>query len=190
MSFEIEIEFKNLLTEKEFQKLRDFFQIKEDAFVEQMNYYFDTPHFLIKKNGSALRIREKNGKYELTLKEPNPIGLLESSEPLNKEEFENFLKGWIPDGEIKEKLISKNIPIEQLSLFGTLKTKRAEVIYKSGKIVLDESSYLNKKDFELEYEVDDFSIGQEEFHSLLESLEIPVRKTVNKIQRLYDTLYK
>ena len=39
---------------------------------------------MLKSRGSALRVREKDGKFELTLKEPAGEGLLETTQILNK----------------------------------------------------------------------------------------------------------
>lgn len=189
MSQEIEIEFKNLLLEEEFQKLCHYFQIEEKDFFAQTNHYFDTPDFILKNLGSALRIREKNGQCELTLKEPHDVGLLETNQPLTKDEADLLFTGTFPDGQVKDVLLAKHFPIDKLQCFGTLTTKRAEKQYKSGTIVLDESSYLNKKDYEIEYEVSNFTIGKEEFFRLLTEKNIPIRKTANKIKRLYETKF-
>ncbi|WP_368895813.1 CYTH domain-containing protein, partial [Priestia megaterium] len=45
MKQEIEIEFKNIVTKEEFDRLRSHFQLTEDQFVSQENHYFDTPAF-------------------------------------------------------------------------------------------------------------------------------------------------
>lgn len=56
MTQEIEIEFKNIVTEEEFNTLCKSFSI--EVFTKQVNHYFETPDFSLKA-GSALRIRHK-----------------------------------------------------------------------------------------------------------------------------------
>ena len=50
---------------------------------------------------------------------------------------------------------------------------------------LDKSFYLNKEDFEVEYEVTDPK-AYKHITRLLTSLNIPIRKTENKVQRFYN----
>ena len=49
---------------------------------------------------------------------------------------------------------------------------------------------INKEDYELEYEVTNFSTGQKIFIELLKTLNIPVRQTDNKIKRFYKAKFK
>lgn len=185
----IEIEFKNLLTKEEFQKLQVFFHINDQDFTKQVNYYFDTPDFLLKEKQSALRIREKNNQFQLTLKQPNEIGLLETNQALSKEEAHALLKtGTFPDGPVQTILTDLQIDSNHLTNFGTLTTIRAETEYEGGLIVLDHSYYLNSDDYELEYEVSNIDSGKYIFEQLLKTQQIPVRKTHNKIYRLLQLL--
>ncbi|MFE8700398.1 CYTH domain-containing protein [Cytobacillus sp. FJAT-54145] len=191
MSQNIEIEFKNLLTQEEFTKLKSFFQIEDSMFVKQINHYFDTPTFSLKELGCALRIREKNSTYEMTLKQPALEGLLETNQTLTSTEADVMLKtGLIPDGAVKDQLDRLNIALQEIVYFGSLSTERAETEYLNGLIVLDYSSYLNHHDYELEYEVNHFETGEKHFLELLHTLDIPVRKTDNKIRRFYHALKK
>src|SRR5699024_2622220 len=57
------------------------------------NYYFETENFALKNFHSALRIREKDGAYTLTLKQPHPEGILETHDDLSQEELQQWLKG-------------------------------------------------------------------------------------------------
>ncbi|MBC3697800.1 CYTH domain-containing protein, partial [Bacillus pumilus] len=82
MAQEIEIELKQLLMKEEFEQLKQHFQLKDSDFHTQTNYYFDTPQFDIKSQFAALRMREKNGQWVLTLKEPHEIGLLETHQTI------------------------------------------------------------------------------------------------------------
>jgi uncharacterized protein YjbK len=187
----IEIEFKNMVNREEFSSLIDFFNIRSEDFSEQENHYFDTPDFLLKAKGSALRIREKNGSFELTLKQPHPEGLLETNENLTESEAAEMIRtGKIPAELIIRSIKELGIKTDKLQYFGTLATKRAEKEYMKGLAVLDHSRYLNKEDFELEYEVDNRNEGELTFLNLLKQLNIPVRKTENKIKRFYNEKYR
>nr|WP_304213046.1 CYTH domain-containing protein [Fredinandcohnia onubensis] len=187
MSQELEIEFKNILEEDEYRQLLSVFSISEDKKVIQENFYFDTPKFSLKDVGAALRIRDKNGIYTLTLKQPVKRGLLETHQVLSKEEAEQMLNGGnIIEGEVVSILKGLSIETSDIRFFGSLKTKRAEVEYKNGLLVLDKSYYLNQIDFEVEYEVTDEVSGKEVFKELLQQYKIPIRKTDNKILRFYN----
>lgn len=190
MSQNIEIEFKNMLTEKEFHYLSSYFKLEPDQFKKQINHYFDTPSFTLKDKGSALRIREKGNEFELTLKQPAKQGLLETNQILTEGQANEALKtGKLPDGEVKDAVSDLISNMNELQYFGSLTTVRAEVEYKEGILVLDHSYYLNTEDFELEYEVTDESEGFRIFSNLLAELKIPVRQTDNKIKRFYAKKY-
>ncbi len=190
MNHEIEIEFKNLLEKEEFYHLVDAFT-QQNSFVSQTNYYFETPSFLLKKKKCALRIREKNHTYTLTLKRPHTVGLLESHESLTKEEAEAVLKSpnQLPDT-FKSLLEDLQISVSDLTLLGSLTTNRTEIPYRGGLLVLDHSTYLGWEDYEVEYEVQDEQKGKEVFLELLQHHHIPVRKTKNKIQRFFDKSFE
>ncbi|CAN7461436.1 CYTH domain-containing protein [Rossellomorea sp. LjRoot5] len=186
MAQEIEIEFKNLLTEDEFTRLISHFHINEENFISQDNHYFDTPDYELKEKQSALRIREKNGTHTLTLKTPLKEDLLETNQLLSKNQSDSLLKkGIFPEGEVRDVLNSLSISYESLQHFGTLSTSRAEIPYRDGLLVFDQSSYLQKEDYELEYEVKERTSGEAIFLELLEQHQIPIRQTDNKIKRFY-----
>ncbi|EIJ81836.1 adenylate cyclase [Bacillus methanolicus PB1] len=186
MSQQIEIEFKNLLTKDEFHRIQKVFQIKSNDFSKQINYYFDTGIFSLKEFGSALRIREKDGFFELTLKQPAKEGLLETNQKINSVEAEKMLHHLIfPEGTIKTIFQDLNINILELEYLGSLTTFRAEQIYKGGLLVFDHSYYLNTEDFEIEYEVTNREEGQKIFLDLLSEHKIPLRNTENKIKRFF-----
>ncbi|SLK39688.1 Uncharacterized conserved protein [Mycobacteroides abscessus subsp. abscessus] len=187
----IEIEFKNMLTKEEYKILLAHFHIKEEDLFEQENHYFDTNDFALKTNHSALRIRQKNGEYELTLKQPHPDGLLETNKVLSKEASDAiFSTGKINDEQISSLLENMNIDPASILYFGSLRTVRAEKPAGNGLLVLDHSFYLKKEDYELEYEVSNREEGEIYFKELLSNLKIPVRKTKNKVRRFYEEKYK
>ncbi|MGV2940839.1 CYTH domain-containing protein [Mesobacillus sp. LC4] len=190
MSQNIEIEFKNMLTQDEFQVLRIHFNIEPEQFKKQINHYFDTNTFALKDKGSALRIREKGSSFELTLKQPAEQGLLETNQILTASQAQKALSsGELPEGEVKHAVSKLMHSSSSLNYFGSLTTVRAEVEYKDGLLVLDHSYYLNTEDYELEYEVTNESEGYKVFSKLLEELKISLKPTDNKIKRFYAKKY-
>lgn len=191
MSQNIEIEFKNLLTKKEYLQLKSHFDIKDEDLFKQENHYFDTSDFLLKENKAALRIRKKQELYELTLKQPHKDGLLETNKILTIQESKAiFETGVIKDKQIINLLAQMNIPSHNIQYFGSLTTIRAEKEIGNGLLVLDHSFYLNEEDFELEYEVTNRQKGQVDFEQILQKFQIPKRQTKNKVQRFYDKKYE
>ncbi|MEI4789501.1 CYTH domain-containing protein [Bacillus sp. FJAT-53060] len=188
MAQEIEIELKQLLLKEEFEQLKRYFQLKDTDFRTQTNYYFDTPQFDIKSQFAALRMREKDGQWVLTLKELHEIGLLETHQttapPTSLDDFQ------IPEGEVADRLDDLSIRKDQIVYFGSLETLRAEKIINEGLIVLDHSRYLTVEDYELEFEVSNLEIGQAAFSTLLRQFQIPTRNTRNKVVRFYEEKMK
>ncbi|MBC1475869.1 CYTH domain-containing protein [Listeria grandensis] len=190
MSKELEIEFKNMLTEDEYQLLIHEFRLENQDFFTQTNYYFDTSEFKLKEKLAALRIRKRAVNYELTLKTPEQIGLLETTQILAEDQVTAILDGAnIPVGQVRDTLKALGIDHESLLLFGSLTTTRAEIPYKNGLLVFDKSFYSDTHDFELEYEVPDFEKGQILFDRFLSDHNIPKRPTKNKIIRFYEAVY-
>ncbi|MEN1935727.1 CYTH domain-containing protein [Paenibacillus sp. 102] len=184
MTQEIEIEFKNMVTQAEFQMLCDAFSIQ--SFTKQVNHYFETPHFSLKAAGSALRIRHKGGAYTLTLKQPAEIGLLETHQSITEEEAQQMMKtNQIIAGSVLDQLHTLQIPVSTLTYMGSLTTERAETTFEGGTLVFDHSFYYNHDDYELEYEVQDEAAGKAAFLNLLNKHHIPVRHTKNKVQRFF-----
>ncbi|MCP8968320.1 CYTH domain-containing protein [Ectobacillus ponti] len=184
MKQNIEIEFKNMLTKEEFGKLCDAFAAAN--FVSQTNHYFETPDFALKERGSALRIRERNHTYTITLKQPAAVGLLETHQRISREELQQLLGGSpFPDGDVAHMLLSLGVDKSNLRYFGSLTTERAELPHEGGILVFDHSFYFGQDDYELEYEAADEAAGRQAFLSLLGQHGIPVRATQNKVQRFF-----
>lgn len=82
---QVEIEYKTMLTEKEYHQLLAYYKLSEKAFKTQTNYYFDTQDFKLREKHFGLRIRTTPTNAELTLKTPIEHGLLETTDPLTIE---------------------------------------------------------------------------------------------------------
>lgn len=186
MGENLEIEFKTLLSMEEFLHAIDYFQLKEDHFFTQINYYFDSTDFQLKKRHIGLRVRILSDNAEITLKIPEKVGLLEINDALSIEEAYHFVDyDTLPDsGNVFNKLTTLGINKDDLHLIGSLKTKRAEKKLPQGTLALDESWYNEQHDFELELEVRDVLNGKKNFLSLLDTLNIKLSLAPSKIQRM------
>ncbi|ALX48630.1 CYTH domain-containing protein [Lentibacillus amyloliquefaciens] len=188
MSQEIEIEYKNLLIKDEFDRLLKGLPFPEKG-QSQTNHYFETDDFSLKKQGCALRIREKNGTYTLTLKEPHSTGLLETHDTLTEQEA----RAWINENQPAEndtvkRIKEKGIAIKNLIYLGSLTTKRRELSFNHSLLVLDYSTYHGHDDYELEIEAPSEMEGKKTMQAILTDFDINKRKTPNKIQRFFDTI--
>lgn len=188
MRQEIEIEFKNMLTEEEFDALLKALPFPKHSII-QKNHYFETKNFSLKNNGAALRIREKNGVFVLTLKEPHPQGLLETHEKLTAEEAQHWLGGKpVLKLHITKRLETLDVPIKDFQYYGCLTTERWETTYKEALLVLDRSEYNGITDYELELEVKDRNTGILLFDELLREYNIEKKPSPNKIVRYFKSL--
>lgn len=184
MSTNLEIEFKNMLSESEYEQLLNHFSISEEQIWTQKNVYFDTKAFDLKRQKAALRVRIKNNTYELTLKTQAEVGLLETNQMITKTDYTTLKHDHrLINGPVYEALMDLGININDLRVITDLTTKRAEVDYQDGLLVLDKSFYGEVIDFELEYEVKDYNKGLNIFNELLAKHNIPTRPAQNKIKR-------
>jgi len=185
MRQEMEIEFKNLLSAEEYDRLLDSYT-DGSAIVWQANDYFDTPSFEIRAKGAALRVREKKDGLVLTLKEPSGEGLLETHVNLTSSEAEDLFKYGLIHSEAMNAQLKRFGLTEPLEHLGRLETERFEKQLADGLLVLDKSHYLGVTDYELEFETTDFKQGEAAFRLLLEKHDIEPRKTKNKILRFME----
>ncbi|WP_347861169.1 CYTH domain-containing protein [Salimicrobium sp. PL1-032A] len=187
MSQEIEIEFKNLLTEEEYLRMLEDLPFDKHTFTEQTNYYFETEDMLLKENGAALRIRHKGDTWTMTLKQPHPEGLLETHDTIDEQTADLWIqnKGEEQTNTSKQ-LKEMGIKINNLRFLGSLTTRRREIDYKNTTVTLDFSRYFQVQDYELEIEAMSKSEGESVFAELLHRYSIPERETKNKIRRFYE----
>src|SRR5690625_3020090 len=118
MSQQIEIEFKTMLTKIEFKQLLNSLSFTERPVV-QTNHYFETEQFDLKKHRTALRIREKENTYILTLKEPHEKGILETNDYISATVAKRWLQGNpIPQKNVSIQLDNLQISETKLRYFG------------------------------------------------------------------------
>ena len=182
MQTEKEIEFKNLLTKKEFKSFVQFFQVDQKDFHSQTNYYFDTQDNFFKDNRMGFRLRVLSDRNELTLKRPIEEHVMEENTVyINDQERDAIIN----------EVVFPSIPyLDQFNLtsslicIGSLQTNRVQVPFEKGTLFLDHSIYSQTEDFEVEYESSDVKYGKKVFLDLLDSHNIPIRHTDKKIARL------
>ncbi|WP_086276033.1 CYTH domain-containing protein [Candidatus Enterococcus testudinis] len=185
MSEQIEIEFKTLLSETNYNHLIAHYQITTSDIKTQVNHYFDTPDQQLRNKRYGLRVRTTALYDELTLKTPVDNGLLETTDRLTKEETAEILRTGriLQTGAVAKRLLTASIDPTAIVPLTSLTTKRAEFPIKEGLLAIDHSWYGDKEDFELELEVTDPISGKDAFLALLTAFEIPYMPAKNKIER-------
>ncbi|UDI78705.1 CYTH domain-containing protein [Staphylococcus taiwanensis] len=181
-----EIEFKQLLDASTYTKVKSTFFENAEPFT-QTNYYIDTPDFKLRDHHSALRIRVKNDTYELTLKVPAKVGLMEYNHMVNiVPEINALIPMSILPTDIKNIMSDYDVSEHELKILGALTTERLETNYQDELLVLDKSTYFDKMDYELEFEVNAYESGLQKFNSLLQQFDLQHEVPKNKVQRFFE----
>ncbi len=150
-----EYELKVMLNSDEYLMiLKDY---KSESFF-QKNYYFDTVNFDLVKNRIVVRIREKNGFYELTVKtqgsEFEKVGVISSKEKTVN--IERKIAIDLISGKLEFDLPSEILKYGKLENIGILETLRSKVFIEGfPALELDKNMYLGNIDFELEWEINE-----------------------------------
>lgn len=190
MSNAIEIEAKALVRQEDYRKLVSLFPSCK-RYV-QTNYYVDTEKLDLAKEGIALRVREKNGVYEMTLKTPLSEGLLEKNCSLTPEEFNALRKdGDFPHRDIARFLTMLGFNVDELKILTSLTTYRVDVSYEGGLLSIDQNEYSNDVDYEIEFEYNNLEGAQKILKELLEKNDIPCAfSTATKTRRAMKAIDK
>lgn len=190
MSNAIEIEAKALVSQDEYRKLTHFF--RGNRRYMQTNYYIDSEDRALSKNGIALRIREKAGVYELTLKTPLSEGLLEKNTLISIEDFATLRDfGEFPKGDTARFLTMLDFDVQSLKILTSLSTERIDVDYEGGLLSIDRNVYSGKVDYEIEFEYNSLEKAKEILSKLLSDNEIECHfNEISKIQRAMKAIGK
>lgn len=172
MSNAIEIEAKALVRKEDYEKLASLFP--DGKKISQTNYYIDSEDRSLAKEGIALRVREKEGSYEMTLKTPLSEGLLEKNCPIDPKEFANLQeKRVFPKNDIARFLTMLGFDVETLGILTSLSTDRIDVSYEGGLLSLDKNEYSSQTDYEIEFEYNNLEGAQKLLKELLQKEGIP-----------------
>lgn len=190
MNQEMEFEYKTLLTKEDFDKLNDVLAFPQEA-IKQVNHYFETADFQLKDKSSALRIREKDTAFILTLKQAQADGILETHEKLTKAEFVAFLQNKIGyKDHVGKQLKELGIEMSDLQYYGSLTTYRKSFSKNEIEYVLDESHYGEVIDYELEIEAASMTSARNAFEALLKKHKIKKLASITKIERFFTEMYR
>ncbi len=189
MATSIEIEAKALLTKKEYNKVLRYFRLDVvDGYI-QKNYYIDTEKRDLRKLGLSLRVRRLNG-YVMSFKLPMAEGLLEKTQTLTREQFEDFEShGKFPEGDISDFVESLYINPCDLKIIATLTTLRIEQEYEDLTLAIDENRYGDTQDFELEMEATSMKKAQNLLKKVCNEVGITYKENlISKQKRAMDAL--
>lgn len=189
---EIEKEFKNLLTKAQYEAIADDYQSVFTKDVTQTNSYYDYEG-LLQQHKMALRIRIVEGKEtgEITLKIPqSSLEVLEYTEvlPVDILNAYNHDKQFTLPTSLQEALENKGVTLQTVNQTALLTTHRLEgALSENEWLVLDESHYNGKVDYEMEMEVRSLELGEPVFLGILEKYKIERRQAESKIKRALST---
>ncbi|AQP54161.1 hypothetical protein CBF34_06385 [Vagococcus penaei] len=195
MGKENEIEFKNLLSKSDYERLIEQYNVPQALSIKQTNYYFDTKDARLQHSKMGLRIRQTPTKNELTLKIPTQTEhtLTELTDNLSDEEVEQFLSHKLTKdvSTVLTYLANMGIAPTDLLSIGNLMTDRLEIkLDNHHLLVLDHSFYSDIEDYELEMEVTDEITGEQFFLNFLDRHQLPRREAPKKIARMLQTSQK
>ena len=190
---QVEREFKNLLTKSQYHSLLEDFKPLLTKEITQTNSYYDWDGIL-QSHKMALRIRIVKGKSigEITLKIPqSTLEVLEFTHEMPVEMLlkYNEQKQFSLPLSIKEALESNGVFIEKVKQISLLTTHRFEGPLSNNEwLVLDESYYNGKVDYEMEMEVQNLSLGEEVFLQILQKYQIQREQAESKIKRALSSI--
>ena len=190
---QVEREFKNLLTKRQYHSLLEDFKPLLTKEITQTNSYYDWDGIL-QSHKMALRIRIVEGKTvgEITLKIPqSSLEVLEFTHEMPVEMLlkYNEQKQFSLPLSIKEALESNGVFIEKVKQISLLTTHRFEGPLSNNEwLVLDESYYNGKVDYEMEMEVQNLSLGEEVFLQILQKYQIQREQAESKIKRALSSI--
>ena len=189
---EIEKEFKNLLTKEQYEAIAGDYQSVFTKDITQTNSYYDYEG-LLQQHKMALRIRIVEGKEtgEITLKIPqSSLEVLEYTEvlPVDILNAYNHDKQFTLPTSLQEALENKGITLQTVNQTTLLTTHRLEgALSENEWLVLDESHYNGKVDFEMEMEVRCLEFGEPVFLGILANYNIVRCQAESKIKRALST---
>lgn len=182
MATNIEIEAKVLINENDYLKVKKFTQDKVSSEYIQTNHYIDTDNRDLKKHYSSLRIREIDGKYEMTLKTPIAEGLLEKTESISKAQYEEMKKNNVlPTTKIKTFIQMLGYNINDFKILASLTTDRTDIKVGTYTFSIDKNTYNGLTDYELEREANNFQEAEEYLIGICN--ELGIAYTRNKVSK-------
>ncbi len=180
-----EVEFKSLLTEKEYTKLIEYFNNAKSDY--QTNHYFDTKRFSLKALNSSLRVRQRED-YELTFKRKKGYSTDLKTVNISKDEFRELRETGVVNKEELVNDVNNLIKDQKLVNFLSLSTLRYYVPYGSGILNIDKSEYVGITDYEIEFTGKSYHQGKADFIKIISDFGIQYKKSEKKIKRAFNAL--
>ncbi len=180
-----EVEFKSLLTEKEYNKLLEHFTNAKSDF--QTNHYFDTKRFSLKALNASLRVRQREG-YELTFKRKKGYNTELKTIEISVDDFKEIRDTGVISREELANDITNLIKEQKLVNFLSLSTLRYYVPYGSGILNIDKSEYVGITDYEIEFTGKSYHQGKADFIQIISEFGIQYKKSEKKIKRAFNAL--
>lgn len=167
MSTNIEIEAKILVSKQEFERIRQFLKLDQVTPIRQTNYYIDDESGQLRQYGFALRIREIDNQYTLTLKSPMAEGTLEKNQLITREEYERLKNDHqFPIGKVQALLAMFGFNTSTLGIIADLTTERIDTSFQGQHVCLDVNSYNRQIDYEIESEQSSLKYAAETLQKL------------------------
>lgn len=192
-----EYESRIMLSESEyFEIVSHFMRLHpEKHFLKNVNIYFDTPDYYLKNNHINMRLRIINdAKAEFTMKIAHPEGDDEINDFPTIGELDLLQReGIIPNGEVKNFLLTLPYSIEDFKPITTLTTKRLEIENDDHLVVIDKNTYGDITDYNLEIEAkDSMLISKARLKEYMKqfNLKEPTEKYVGKSHRAINAAIK
>lgn len=179
MTKNIEIEFKTGLTPEKYHELLRHFKLENNIF-KQINHYFDTDDYILNQKKIVLRIRQKSDdRFKVTLKSQSEHGAFESHVLLHPDQAKDMIAHGFNTKDFFEDLD------HYVTFKVSLDNYRVSTPYEGGVLFLDRCDYCNVTDYEVEYEVDDYHLGQKLFEKFLREYGIAQTPTKRKSERAF-----
>ncbi len=182
MEENLEIEFKILITKNIYEQIISDYKITSSY--QQTNYYLMHP--ILSKLKYTLRIRQKNNQYELTLKQPQIKGNLETNLIIDKKTKDKIIKHELIPNEIFDLLKPYQLDSTMFITDHFLTTTRNEINTEYGLICIDYNQYNDLEDYELEYEITNYTLGKQYFLDFIKKYNLTYN--TSKITRLIKSL--
>ena len=187
MEENLEIEFKILITKDIYNRIIN--EYPPNRTYQQTNHYLLHPR--LSKLRYSLRIRDKNNQFELTLKQPQKQGTLETNLMIDQETKDKILNHQLVENEVFDKLKPLNLNSMMFITDYYLTTIRHEIVTNEGLICVDFNSYNHLYDYELEYEVNDYQTGKQAFLDFIGQYNLTYEHNcMSKINRMLTSIPK
>ena len=181
-----DVEFKSLLTEKEYNKLLEHFEANSKSDY-QTNHYFDTKRFSLKALNASLRVRQRED-FELTYKRKKGYNTDLKTVKITKEDFKELRDTGVVTHEEVALDVNNLIKEQKLVNFLSLSTLRHYVPYGSGILNIDKSEYVGITDYEIEFTGKSYHQGKADFIKIISDFGIQYKKSEKKIKRAFNAL--